>query len=309
MSRAGFRKTAIGMGALLACCAQPEQAPAPANESLPEGVVARVGDEDISTELVSSIARAQATSPAQARDAAISDALWACYARERFAGTGRVPTAERSALARSMLEGLRKEVEDRGPPTDEEVEEVTALRWQDVARPALARVVHAVVLIKKPEDADKAKRVADRLADALRGVSDEDEFEKRARAVDAEGMEIKVERLLPVAPDGRMADPGHPGETQRLEVSFAQAAHAIANVGDQSPVVRSSYGLHVILLVERLGERMLSLEQRRRVLEREIVDRRAQGAHQKLLEEINKTTPVLLDRAAADLLQQVRIVQ
>ena len=309
MQRSGRARTVISASLLLAACGQRDLPPRPQSETLPEGIVARVGDdEDVSATLVGAIARAQGKSPAAARDLAISDALWASYARQLFQGTGRIQSAERAALARFMLEQLRTEVVKLGPPSDQEIEELTRLRWQEVARPPLARTIHAVVLVKSPDQEDKARRVADRLSEALRGATDPADFEKRAKDFDAEGLDIKVEQLLPVAPDGRLADPrDSSGEPQMLEQAFARAAHAIGSVGEQSPVVRSSYGFHVILLLERLGERMLSLEERRNVLASEIYDRRAKAAHQRLLEQVNKTLPVTIERGAEELLQQVRI--
>ena len=279
-------------------------------EALPEGIAARVGNDDIPTSLVLAIAAAQKVEPRVARDHAISDALWAGHAREKLSGSGHPESAVRSASAREVLEELRNEAIAQGPPTDAEVDELTLIRWQEVARPELARTIHAVVRAKTPDQVEKAKRVAERMAARLRGIGDPVEFERQAKAVDAEGLEVKVEQLLPVAYDGRLADPRQTGaETHNLELAFARAANAIANVGEQSPVVQSSYGFHVILLLERVGERMLTLEQRRGVLEREVIDRRAQAAHQRLLERVNKSTPVVIDRAAADLLQRVQIGQ
>ena len=43
------------------------------------------------------------------------------------------------------------------------------------------------------------------------------------------------------------------GESEKqIADSFAEAANALARAGDQSPVVRTPFGFHVILLIERL---------------------------------------------------------
>ena len=59
---------------------------------------------------------------------------------------------------------------------------------------------------------------------AVNGVSDPKEFERLAKQVDAEGLEVRVEQLLPVAADGRVADPTQPpgGEPIPLDEVFAR---------------------------------------------------------------------------------------
>jgi hypothetical protein len=162
-----------------------------------------------------------------------------------------------------------------------------------------------------PADAAKAKRVADALAAAVAGIRDPTEFDKRAREVPSEGLEIRVEHLLPVAADGRVGDPKAPPGTPELpplEVAFARAAHAIAEVGGQSPIVQSPYGYHVILLEERIPERMFSLTERRALLEQEVMSRRAHDLQNALIER-SKPAPVQLDRSLTDLLSRVRVTQ
>jgi hypothetical protein len=226
-----------------------------------------------------------------------------------LAGTGTIETAERGALARALLERLRREAESRGPPSDDEIEALTAERWLELARPPLARTTHAVVLSSPPADAPKAKRIAEAIANAVRGVKDATEFEKRARAVPAEGLDVRVEHLSPVAPDGRTGDPKAPPGTPPptpLEVDYARAAHAISEVGGQSPIVQTRYGYHVILLEERLPERSFSLADRRSMLTPEIMSRRARELGDQLLERA-KQTPIRIDRSAPDLLATVKV--
>jgi len=301
---------ALGLG-FAACTSSRETAPPDQAGDLPPGIAARVADEDIPVALVRGIAAAQGISLTEARKRAISDALFAAYARQSLAGTGSVESAQRSALSRAVLESLRREAEGRGPPTDSEIDQITDERWLELARPPLVKTTHAAVLFTSPADAAKAKRVADGLATALAGITDANEFERRAREFSGDGLEIRVEHLLPVAPDGRSGDPKAPPGTPTpppLEVAYARAAHAIEQVGGHSPVVQTSYGYHVILLEERLPERRFSLEERRAMLAQEVSSRRARELENALLEKL-KSTPVRLDRNVAELLSAVQVSQ
>lgn len=297
-------------GAIALACATERDAPRGAEiTTLPEGIVARVGDDDIPAELVARVAAEQGISPAEARERVVSDALFAAHARRVLAGTGQVESAERSALARVVLEEIRRDAEADGPPSDAEVEEVTAFRWLDFARPALVRTVHAVVLDDAEKKSEKTRRVAERIRDAVSGVTDAEAFEAKVKALDAEGLKTKVEHLPPVALDGRSGDPKQPpsAEVSRFEVDYARGAHAIAEVPGTSGVVETRYGLHVILALERLPEKTVPLEERRVVMTREIIDRRARKRHKAILEAVNKATPVMLDRGVSELLGRVRV--
>src|SRR5262245_15348969 len=127
-----------------ACTSSRDAGPPPENAPLPPGVAARVGGEDISVALVQRISAAQGVSPSEARRRAISDALFAAHAKQAFAGSGSVESAERSALARALLESLRREAESRGPASDAEIDAITNERWLELARPPLVRTTHAV---------------------------------------------------------------------------------------------------------------------------------------------------------------------
>lgn len=294
---------------LAVACGVGKDAPPAEQTTLPPGVVARVADEDIPQELVERIARAQRIDARAARELAIADALFAVHARNVLAGTGLVESAERAALARVLLEDIRREAEALGRPTDAEVEEVTELHWIDFARPRLSRTTQAVVLDPGATKSEKARKLAETLRDSVRGETDPAAFEKKAKALATDGLTLKVENLLPVAADGRVADPKAPpgAPPARLEKEYAAAADAIPTVGAQSDIIETRHGLHVILLVDRIPEQRVSLDERRVVLEREIIDRRAKKRHLELLQSVNASTPVLLDRAANDLLSRVQV--
>src|SRR4029453_9822539 len=132
-----------------------------------------------------------------ARERAVSDALFAAFAKQHYAGTGRIESIERSALGRSILEELGRRARSQGAPSDEEVAELTAERWFDFDRPVSVRTTHAVVRLANPADKQKARAVAERIAEAVHGVKDPAEFKKRALGVPRDGLEVVAESLQP----------------------------------------------------------------------------------------------------------------
>jgi peptidyl-prolyl cis-trans isomerase C len=267
-----------------------------------------VAGDAIATQTVLRVAAAQRIDLEPARERAVSDALFAAFARERYARTGRIESIERAAHGRSILEELGRVAESQGAPTDEEVAELTAERWFEFDRPVCVRTTHAVVRVSSPEQKHKAYVVAERIAGAVRGVKDPAEFTKRARAVPRDGLDVAAEGLEPTTVDGRVhsKDPAQ-RSVAKYDPAFARAAHAIAEPGEQSPIIETKFGFHVILLEERILEQRVPLEERRRKMAGEIVMRRAQRAERELLERLRSSQRVEIERAAEDLTANVRI--
>jgi peptidyl-prolyl cis-trans isomerase C len=300
----GALLVAAGTGAL--SCST-ESRSTVSQKRLPPGVVASVGGELVLSDTVARIAGARGLERASARDLAIRDALFAAAARAEPARAHGVTVAERANLARSVLEGFEQDAESAGPPTDAELAALVAERWIDFDRPPSARTTHAVVLVKKPEDASAASALAARLAAALRGATTHAEFLERARTFPAAPLEIAAERLSPVTADGRMWDPAaRPGtKFPTLDLDYARAANGIERAGEHSPVVKSAFGYHVILLEERLPERRLTLTEQRSALHGDIVSRRAKKRLDETIALLRRGTPVEIERTADSLTELV----
>ena len=293
---------------LFVACSSRDKAEQPARATLGEGVAATVGDQTIGTQTVLRIASAQGVELAAAREHAVSDALFAAFAKQHYAGTGRIESIERSALGRSILEELGRAARSQGAPSDQEVAELTAERWFDFDRPVSVRTTHAVVRLANPADKQKARAVAARIAAAVRGLKDPVEFKKRALAVPRDGLEVVAESLQPTTAEGKVhsLDPAERGPLE-YDADFARAAHAIAEPGGQSPVTETKFGFHVILLEERFPELRVPLPERRLKLSDEIMTRRARRAEQELVESLRRSHRVQVERAADDLTANVRI--
>ena len=91
-------------------------------------------------------------------------------------------------------------------------------------------------------------------------------------------------------------DPGCPGRridlASRFDTGFAQAANAIPAVGGHSGVVKSPFGYHVILLLERVEAQHYELSRLRSVLEPDVYERRSGKLLSELLTRLERETPV-----------------
>jgi hypothetical protein len=276
---------------------------------LSPGIAARVGDETIATELVQRVSQAQRISPTDARELLIQSALWAMHARSQLAAPGALASAERGALSRALLERLQAEARAGGEPTDDEVRRIVAARWLELDRPAAAKTSHAVVLLDQGADRALAKRVAERIATAVRGAKDAAEFRELATAVPTDGARVRVEELPAVTADGRVVpdDASARQPAAQFDPTFAAAANALAAVGDQSGIVESSHGLHVIVLQARHPELRVAPEKRRELVRAEAITERARELESKLVGRLARETPVQVDRAADALTAMVQV--
>lgn len=301
-------------------------APSPRASELTSGVVARVGADDIAGSSVARIAAAQRIDVASARDLAIRDALLAGEARaQALDASPDIAFAMRAVLARRLLRTYMDDAHRAGPVTDDELRQATEYRWLDLDRPDGFRTIHVVVRVDPAAD-DATKKRADALAgvilqavqpaaEAARGAPAPvaapgaapppdpavEAFTKAAGAVPRDGLEVTIEPLPPLAADGRVLEPG----SGAFDPTFALAAGSLARRGDLSPPVRTPFGVHVILLLERIPGVTLPIEERRRAVTADVISARARGAQTKLLEELRRG--VAVDRSADALLALVAI--
>lgn len=289
---------AIG-GALIGAvvsCSSPGSEVSSSGGPLRPGIVARVGGQEVPAELVVSVALRHGLSVARSSERLVAEALLAQAAEGRFAGTGLIAVSRRSAHARALLDELKAAARRLGPPTDDELRRLRDERWMDFDRPVCVRVAHAVVMVKTDIDDSEAKAAAERIAEAVRGVSDPQKFGELANAVAIGSLEKRIEALPLMTADGRgvFLDPADPRRQRpsRFDPSFAQAAHAIEVVGGQSPVVKSPFGYHVILLLERVAPQRHELSRLRGTLAPDIYDRRSGKLLTELLARLERETPV-----------------
>ena len=305
----------LAYGALLSAwsCASDPESPALSSQHvrLPAGQAAAVGSEQVAALTVARIAAAQQVPLTVARERAVNDARFAVGGRAAFQGGSIVPVLERAAWARALLETFEAEARAGGPASDGELADLSALRWQDFDRPETVRTTHAVARVERPESQANAQAIAERIAQAVHGVTDPAEFIRLAQAVPHEGVDVRVERLPAVTRDGRTYYPENPpraGANEHFDLRFAEAAHSLA-VGQISEPVRSSFGYHVILCEARLPGLVMPLEQRRTVLAEEVMKRRAEQAKQELLARLSAAQPIVISRAVDDLTARVQVTE
>ncbi len=284
----------------------------PREGALPTGVAALVGRAEVSVAAVQAVATAEATRPREARRRLIDDALFAAEAEQRFAGTGVVDTARRSALARALLERIQIEAAAAGPPTETELSDLIEDRWVEFDRPPAVRTRHALVLFKDGQDRAEAGKVAERIARAVRKAETADDFLELAESVDGGEFEIIVQPLPPfVTSDGRTFTLDRLGQpfplSGRFDPAFSTAANAIEQEGTSGPVAQSEMGLHVIYLEKRFPEERVPQDQRRERLGPEIMQIRADAILQKILTEQAQRHSVIPNRAADALTAQVDV--
>lgn len=319
------RHVALLVSCVVGCgvgSAPPSPDPIARSGSLPEGIVARVGESDVSMTTVARIAAAQALAPPQALSLAVRDAVFENEAARRGVAPRSIVSA---ALARATLKSLVVEAEQQGPVTDAELGDTTAEHWLELDRPAGYRTVHAVVRLDDRADAAKRAAAADVAAAIHRAVEPvramaastprPERAASRARIEDAavapfklavgsvphQGLEVITEELPPVSADARVLSP----EGSRFDPDFARAAAALDQRGQLSPPVVSAFGIHVIMLLEKTPERFPSKDERLALLTPEIMSRRARRLEQALLAPARESAEV--DLSADALLALVSI--
>lgn len=218
---------------------------------------------------------------------------------------------ERVAMARAMLGALGEEAKAAGPPSDEEILDLSRRRFWELDRPRMAQVAHAVVL--SSNESEEARALAERIAEAASSAQSAADFQEKARAVRGEGLSVRVESLPPVTEDGRAVDPDRPPPVgppvQLLDTQFSAAANRLERVGQLSPIVRTPFGYHVLYLVRTIEPRMPSLEERRRSLHDEIMTERASALQKTLLERERQAAAPEQERSALSWMEGLTVTR
>lgn len=310
MSRIARRAAFIVVWAVLATsCSEPAKPRAGDEQAALGGEIAARATSGSVTDavpvsLVASVAREQHVAPSVALRRLVDDAVASVAARDRSLDR-RSPASWLLVAARGRIaaDRLRLAAKAEGPPTDEEVNELSQRHWREVDRPITVRVVHAVVKRPSKDDpalTERARELATQLHDVL-AATPTDDFVKKAKALPhAKDLDVVAESLPPITDDGWSTET--PG---RFDLDFSKAAHALAKPGDTSPVVESRFGWHVIRLVERLPEQRMPFESRRIAFAEEAVAMRAKRALDARLEALRRANPVSVQPSAEQLMRSV----
>jgi hypothetical protein len=264
-------------------------------------VVARVGDTNITSAMVRSVARAQHVSTEAAMRLLIDEAILAEAARREGAtSTATVKQGSTAALGNAIVTKFREEALARGEITDAELDAVLSAgeEWMELDRPETRKADHALV----PKDVPDGEAIARKLRDAVASAPTPEAFLESARTFAAgSGLpptKIIVESLpAPFTEDGRVVQ--HGGGTFALP--FTKAAFAIPAVGDTSDVVwNPEFGWHVIRLAAILPPVHTSRDQLVVALQGQVVRARIGSAFQDLVAKLREDAHVqmLADEAS-----------
>jgi parvulin-like peptidyl-prolyl isomerase len=210
--------------------------------------VAKVGDLAIDRDYVLAIARARGISAKEALNAAIEDALLAEAAvRAKALDDPNLRRHLDAALVRALTAKVRRESMAEGPFTDQEIALVAASH-PEVSRPESRVTLHALVKKEVPNAETIAKDMRALLATANGedAAASEAAFREKAKSVAMPaGQELVIERLPAIDATGHVL-----GTKTNVEPSFAKAAFAVSKALGTSEVVETSYGYHVIRVLE-----------------------------------------------------------
>lgn len=293
--------------------------------------VARVGDDEVAADTVAAIASEQNVDVRHALDLAVFDALVAAEAKARGLDE-RERRHTRAALAEVLLRQLADEARAEGDPSDAEIEELTAANWYEVARPEAIAVVHAVVRLDPDDDAlvaAKAEAVANRIRAAILPTAaaakvhagpdylprpgipvgndrERDEFLRIAKGTPSEGFPLSTDLIPAFAADNNAVH--YESRSPSYDPGFVAQAFKLQQRGDVSPVIRTPFGFHVIMLLGRMPGSVLSLPARRQLFTPLVVLSRTRKRIDEIVGRLRRSTEIVEERNVDAVLEQVQVV-
>lgn len=283
---------------VVVACGNEGVAPPPTTAALGGDVVAKVGSVTIERDLVAKVAERKHLTPRAALDVLVEDALLAEGARAR--GLDATPSVKLSLdriRARFVADGIQARAVARGLPSDAEVDALTARHWQQFDAPPGVRVVHVVVMRRKGTPVETSKEMAQTLAAAAVGAKGSVDFQQRMTDVPHGKLDVRIEDLPAFAADGRILE-----GSGTMEAAFVSAAFTLDLDHPVSGVVETSFGWHVIYLVERVAEKRVPFEERRVRFADEAVFRRGKAEKDAIVASYRKGTTTVIDPAAEALM-------
>jgi parvulin-like peptidyl-prolyl isomerase len=244
-------------GCLLAANAAPAQDKASA---LPPNVVARQGGIDVTVQDIDAFAQKLPDkdragffdSPTR-----IQSVITGLLINRQLAAEARSAKLDQDALVRRELDQSRDETLARVrmdqfrkdlklPKLDALAEEYYAVHKEEFVVPGSVEVKHVLVSTKGRSDEQAKARVGEVLATAR---AHPDQFDALVEKYSDDPSKSKNHGVIDDAASTKMVAP------------FAKAAAALKNPGDLSPIVKTDYGYHVVMLVSRAESKQQSFSE------------------------------------------------
>jgi hypothetical protein len=224
----------------------------------------------------------------QALDALIDEHLLAREAARRGVAGVDIDIERKRAMAYELVLKIRDET--TADSIDERVlkEHYERQRERFVHGPQ-RRVIHAVVRTGKRgvRDPAAAEALARRIRDAADGAASDADFAARVKPFQKEaGTSLKVESLPPFAADSR-----------RFVKEFVDAAFAVPKIETVSPAFKTSFGWHVLYVIEELPAQDVAFAEARPVLAAELLPQEREKRIVQLLQRLMRDNPVFLYEA------------
>jgi peptidyl-prolyl cis-trans isomerase C len=267
----------------------------PAGTSVPavteDRLIARIDGRALGVEQVQELIDAAdaGLGRAAAREALIRAELLAAEARRRgFDRERAVSRARRDALARRLLEREAQQV-TVDSLDQAELERLYAQQRERFVHGPLRKVVHAVVRTGKDRlEPAAAAEAARRIAAAASTAGTEEEFRAAVGQFKAElGKALKTESLPPFA-----------AESRRFVPEFVSATFALEAPGSVSAPIETSFGWHVIMLLEELPPRNTPFGEAREIIGRELLPAERKRRTEQLFERLEQQAEITVDNRA-----------